>query len=168
MALLALARDPKAVDDALSDLEASVAHSGNSHTLIGNLGFAYAITGRTEKANQILEQLIGLYKQQKATGQTVAKVYAGLGLKDEAFKWLEEDFKVRSGDLPQISWHPAFQSLHGDQRFNNLLGRMELEPRPVEREGATPSSLAAGSTRRPADLKSRPQLSNGAHAAGSH
>jgi serine/threonine-protein kinase len=126
MARLGLSPVPKA--DALTDLEAGVDHSKNSHTLRGNLGFAYAFLGETSKAEEQLNQLEELYNQHKATGQDLAKIYAGLGRKDDAFEWLEKDYKIRSGDLPHISWHPAFSSLHGDPRFEDLLRRMGIAP----------------------------------------
>jgi tetratricopeptide (TPR) repeat protein/predicted Ser/Thr protein kinase len=114
--------------DAVSDLEAGVNHSQRSHTLLGNLGYGYAIAKETRKALEIIKELEELQKKGKATGQSIAKVYAGLGQKEAAFEWLEKDYDVHSGDLPHISWHPAFKSLHGDPHYNDLLRRMNLQP----------------------------------------
>jgi serine/threonine protein kinase len=153
-----LGKGPEAVKDAISDLEAGVSHSQDSHTLIANLGFGYAISGNTEKAHEQIRRLKELYDQQKATGQDLAKVYAGLGHNDEAFMWLEEDYKVRSGDLPHISWHPAFKSLQGDPRFNDLVRRMGLEPR-TDNETPKPAAIQAELTGR---RKGNAQFSGGA------
>jgi serine/threonine-protein kinase len=161
VARLAQAQTPEAVKDALSDLEVGVSHSQDSHTLVANLGFAYAVSGNTEKAEEQLRRLKALYDQQKATGQDLAKVYAGLDRKDEAFKWLEEDYKLRSGDLPHISWHPAFKSLHGDPRFNDLLRRMGLEPRTNNNEQVARRS--AFQSEPSGSRKSQAQFSGGAH-----
>jgi hypothetical protein len=87
-------------------------------------------------------------------------VLAGLGRRDEAFKWLEEDYKVRSGDLPHISWHPAFQSFHGDPRFDDLLGRMGLEPSTNKNEQITKRS--AFQAEHSGSRKSQSRFSGGA------
>jgi DNA-binding winged helix-turn-helix (wHTH) protein/Flp pilus assembly protein TadD len=107
--------------EAISDLAAGAFYSKGSHTLVANLGYGYAVLGEFDKAEEKLKELIEKYGVQKATGQDIAKVYAGLKNNQEALKWLRKDFDVRSGDLPNISWHPAFKSLHDDQEFKELL-----------------------------------------------
>jgi len=119
-------------DKALENLENAVEISKRSHTILANLGYAYASYGRTEDANKLIDELVVLYNNKdpknKATGQSIAKIYYGLGNTDKAFEWLEKDLKAGSGDLPNISWHPAFKRLHGDPRFNRILEGMHLPP----------------------------------------
>jgi serine/threonine protein kinase len=114
--------------EALKNLNEAVRISKRSHTILANLGYAYARYGDTQEANKILNELIGLYNNKKATGQSVAKIYNGLSNKEKAFEWLNKDVKARSGELPNISWHPAFKSLHGDPRFTAILAFLKLPP----------------------------------------
>jgi len=116
--------------EALKNLNEAVKISKRSHTILANLGYAYASYGNKDEANKIIEELKDLYSNKKATGQSIAKVYNGLGDKEKVFEWLDKDVKAGSGDLPNISWHPAFKSLHGDARFNAILLHMGLQPIP--------------------------------------
>src|SRR6185503_333702 len=58
--------------EALKNLNLAVKISKRSHTILANLGYAYASYGNIEEANKILKELIDLYNQKKATGQSVA------------------------------------------------------------------------------------------------
>lgn len=119
-------RGDKGRSDAISDMDAAVEHSKRSHTLLANFGYILAIYGEVGRAESILTELKELHRQGKAIGQDMAKVCVGLGRLDEAFYWLEEDFKVASGDLPNISWHPTFKRVRGHPRYNDLLRRLNL------------------------------------------
>ncbi len=118
--------EQKRPEKAVLDLNQGVDRSQKSHTLLANLGYGYAVTGRIPEAQNVIRELVSLKDDNKATGQDLAKIYAGLNEKDEAFVLLEEDFKKGSGDLPNISWHPAFKSLKSDPRYYSLLSRMGL------------------------------------------
>lgn len=122
--------------DAIRNLDVGHEIAKKSHTLLANLGYGYAVRrgkGDVEEAAKVLAQLENLYDAtpREATGQDLAKVYAGLEEKDKAFEWLEKDYKDRSGDLPYVSWHPAFDSLRDDPRYEDLLRRMCLRPTPI-------------------------------------
>jgi tetratricopeptide (TPR) repeat protein len=56
----------------------------------------------------------------------VARAYAHLGQKDDAFIWLEKGFKQRDSDITLIAVDPAFESLHSDPRYADLLRRIGL------------------------------------------
>ena len=59
---------------------------------------------------------------------TLARLYAQLGEKDQAFEWLEKAYEERDGDLLFINNRPDFDPLRDDPRFHDLLRRMNLEP----------------------------------------
>jgi TolB-like protein/Tfp pilus assembly protein PilF len=89
------------------------------------LAIAYALAGRKTQALKVVEELKGQSKPSAdpCTPRTIAIVYAGLGEKDQAFRWLEEDNKdceVPSG----LKHDPLFDVLHSDPRFQDLLRRM--------------------------------------------
>jgi hypothetical protein len=55
----------------------------------------------------------------------VAQDYARLGDKEKAFDWLNRCFEEGAG-MNFVRFDPAFDSLHSDSRFADLLRRMGL------------------------------------------
>jgi Flp pilus assembly protein TadD len=96
---------------------------------ISALGYAYAIAGRRMEARQMLDELTELSKQEYVLPASKAIIYAGLGEKDNAFKWLEKGYDERSlGGGETIKVDPVWDSLRSDPRFADLLRRMNLQP----------------------------------------
>jgi hypothetical protein len=54
----------------------------------------------------------------------IALVYAGLGRKQEAFKWLEEAYNVHDVGLVYLKIDPCLDPLRSDSRFDNLVRRV--------------------------------------------
>jgi hypothetical protein len=54
----------------------------------------------------------------------IALIYAGLGLKDEAFAWLEKSFSARDKGLTYLKIDPCLDPLRSDSRFQDLLRRV--------------------------------------------
>ena len=57
----------------------------------------------------------------------IARVYATLGDKDEAFRILEKALEERTF-LVSIKEDPPFENLHSDPRWKALLRRMNFPP----------------------------------------
>lgn len=93
----------------------------------GQLGYAYAVSGRHEDARKILAEFEE--DGRKGTLRSYAVVlctYAALGNRERAFHWLEMAYKMHSGDLALIRTDPKFESLRSDPRFQDILRRMKL------------------------------------------
>ncbi len=89
------------------------------------IGRTYAMAGRQDEARLVLAELEAEY----TTWDTwfIAQIYAVLGEKDEALRWLEAGFELpRHPYMPWIRMSPAFKPLHGDPRFQELLGRLNF------------------------------------------
>ncbi len=89
------------------------------------LGRTYAMAGRLNEARQVLAEL----EADHTPWDTwfIAQVYAVLGEKDEAFRWLEAAFEPPHHHyLPWLKFPPGFKPLHDDPRFGDLLRRMNL------------------------------------------
>ncbi len=56
------------------------------------------------------------------------QVYARLGDKEKALEWLERNYEERVTLGTLLNVDPAFDSLHSDQRFEDLVRRMGLTP----------------------------------------
>lgn len=54
----------------------------------------------------------------------VATLYAQQGLRDSSLAWLDRALEARWGDRPAIASDSAFRSLHGDPRFQAIVGRL--------------------------------------------
>jgi TolB-like protein/Flp pilus assembly protein TadD len=90
---------------------------------IGDLGYVYAASGRTEEARKLLREL----KQEQAPGHVsvaIAKVHAGLGENDLAFASLEEAIEEGNPSVVWLNFYPAYDPLRSDPRFAELLRRM--------------------------------------------
>jgi hypothetical protein len=87
--------------------------------------------GRREDARRILEQLIDKSRQQYVAGERIATVYAALGEKDEAFRWLNRAFDEHSASIGSFIFTPEFRPLRSDPRFADLLRRIGIDPTQV-------------------------------------
>jgi DNA-binding winged helix-turn-helix (wHTH) protein/TolB-like protein/Flp pilus assembly protein TadD len=96
-----------------------------SPLMLSLLGHAYAASGNRSEALRILSEL-DQQKQRYVSPYTVATIYAGLGKKDEAFKWLEKAFEERDIWLMNLAIDPVLKPIRSDQRFANLLQRIGL------------------------------------------
>jgi serine/threonine protein kinase/tetratricopeptide (TPR) repeat protein len=54
----------------------------------------------------------------------IARKYLTLGKKDEALKWLEKAYAAHASSLVHLKSDPAFDSLHSDPRFKDLVRRI--------------------------------------------
>jgi len=92
------------------------------------LGLAYAETGYWEEPDKILGQLNELSKQRYVTPYVLARIYAALGKKDEALRWLETGYRERAALMVCLKTDQRFDELRSDPRFQNLLRRMNFPP----------------------------------------
>jgi serine/threonine protein kinase/tetratricopeptide (TPR) repeat protein len=122
MALLCLEQGRNA--DAVSEAVKSVEMSNRETFPLGVLGFVYARTGKRAEAVAIIGELKTRYEQRKANGHDIARIYVGLGDKDQAFAWLEKDFQARMSTLPTWLATPPLDSLHDDPRYKDLERRI--------------------------------------------
>jgi serine/threonine-protein kinase len=113
--------------EALTELQKGNELTGRARFGLSSLGYGYAVAGKRTEALAILREIQEKYDKHEALGLDMAAVYAGLGDKDQAFAWLENDFQARTGLLSRVRWESPFDSLHSDPRFKNLLRRMGLK-----------------------------------------
>ena len=131
---LGLAYEQKGMyPQAIAEFQKGVKLSG-SPLILALLGHAYAASGKTVEARQVLSELQDLSESQAAETRryvspyTVAAIYTGLGEKDQAFKWLERANEERDVWLMNLKVDPVFARLRSDKRFQDLLTRAGLRP----------------------------------------
>jgi serine/threonine-protein kinase len=93
---------------------------------LAQLGQAYAIAGKVDRAGEVLAQLEALSKQRYVSPYHMAYVYTGLGDQDRAMDFLERAYRERAGSVYGIKGSFLFTTLHSHPRFQALLRKMNL------------------------------------------
>ena len=118
---------PQAIEEFQKGLKVS-----GSPLMLALLGHAYAASGKTKDAQQVLSDLHDLSQAKDSrryvSPYTVAAIYAALNDKDQAFKWLEMAYDARDVWLMNLKVDPVFVTLRSDKRFQDLLARAGLRP----------------------------------------
>jgi tetratricopeptide (TPR) repeat protein len=92
------------------------------------LAHAYAISGRKDEAQKMLDDLMRKSSENNyVSPYSVAVIYAGLGNKDKSFEWLERAYSDRSYYLPvYLTTDARLDGFHSDPRFKDLVRRIGL------------------------------------------
>jgi DNA-binding winged helix-turn-helix (wHTH) protein/TolB-like protein/Tfp pilus assembly protein PilF len=125
---LGLAYEAKGMyTEAITEFQTGVKLSG-SPLMWALLGHAYAVSGKTAEAKQVLNDLQQLQGQRYVSPYTVAAIYAGLGDREQAFKWLETAMEERDIWLMNLKVDPVFAKLRTNRQFTDILARIRLRP----------------------------------------
>ncbi len=100
--------------------------SGDGPDSLGHLGNAYARAGQVDAARKTISQLEQNVRKDGVGRYEIALVYAGLGKKQEAFKWLEEAYNAHDVGLIYLKVDPCLAPLRSDPRFDDLVRRVGL------------------------------------------
>jgi eukaryotic-like serine/threonine-protein kinase len=115
--------EKKMLTEALQQFQSAVSHSGRQPFYLAALGEGYAVAGQANAAASILTELIRLSSHRYVPAFEVAALSARLGRNDQAFQWLgkacEED--MCPSVIKRIKSDSAFDKLHSDRRYSNLL-----------------------------------------------
>lgn len=112
-------------DAAISEFQKARILLGNPD-MIALVGYAYAAAGRKNEARTVLEELNRLPKHRNVAPFTRAQIHAALGENDRAIEWLEQAYEDRVWLMGLLKVDPSFDRLRSDQRFSDLLKRMNL------------------------------------------
>jgi len=94
----------------------------DNRDLIAARAYAFARCGKPREARELLTQLEALATA-KPLAYDIATIYAALGDKDTAFKWLEKTFVQHSPWRVFVKIDPRWNGLRGDERFKPFLRR---------------------------------------------
>jgi TolB-like protein/thioredoxin-like negative regulator of GroEL len=90
------------------------------------IGYVLAVCNRKDEARALAVDLESRASRTPAAAEELVSLYAGLGEKDKAFKWLERAYAERSGPLYKLRVEPTFVSLRSDPRFEAIVKRMHF------------------------------------------
>ncbi len=97
------------------------------------IAHAYVKTGKRAKAKKLLNELLASSENSEQTTppvglspHSVAEIYGALGRKDEAFAWLDKAYDQHDMQMVSLKVNPTLDPLRSDQRFVELVRRVEL------------------------------------------
>ena len=114
-------RTGEAIDEFKKAIDLSQGMNG-----LGALGHVYAASGKLSSAEDTLRKLDEVSKQKYVSPLQKAWIYAGLGKKEQALKFLEQAYSERSLAPFALRFDPRLNELRGDQRFQEFTRRTGL------------------------------------------
>ena len=114
----------EAVEEAQKAVELT---GGQLLVLKAVLGYAYAMAGRREEAENKLNEVVKMSEQRHVPHTWIAFIYGGLDRMDEAFEWLDRGYEERDHWLFSLKALPMYDIFRPDPRFQALLKKMNLE-----------------------------------------
>jgi serine/threonine protein kinase/Flp pilus assembly protein TadD len=108
---------------ALAELRKSQGPTLQATSVIGHV---YAISGNKAEAEKILAELQLRAKTAYLPATYIAKIYAGLGGKNQAFAWLEKAYTSHDPQIEFLGVEPLYDPLRGDPRYADLMRRINL------------------------------------------
>ena len=95
--------------------------------LIYSTGMVYAAQGKRAEALQIIKELEEMSGANLDEAHWIAKIYAALNEKEQAFSWLERG--LATGAIGAFyKDEPVWDPIRSDPRFADLLRRMGIPP----------------------------------------
>ncbi len=115
------------LDDALAEVQRTIAIGGRRASEIAELGRIHALAGRTVEARAALQELDALAARgTRVSLGDLAALYLALGDRDRAYDRLAEAVRRRESSLLWLHVDPRFVALRGDARFRALLAGTPL------------------------------------------
>ncbi len=116
------------LSQAIAELQTAARIEDSYAQPLAELGAAYALAGKRNEAQKVLEQLKERSKRSHVSAYSFATIYAGLGEKDRAFEFLDKAYQERSFYITDLRGDPELDSLRSDPRFADLVRRVGLPP----------------------------------------
>jgi tetratricopeptide (TPR) repeat protein len=89
-----------------------------------DMAHGYAISGKKNQADEILQEMRNLQGKQYVSAYDFATVYAGLQDTGKTLDWLEKAYVERNSRLINLGVHPQFAFLRKEPRFQNVLEKI--------------------------------------------
>jgi len=115
-------------EQAISESERAVALSGGAPPRVVGLAWAYAEFGKRAEANKLLEELRERARHGYVSPYHFAMIYAALGDQQQALAALDQGYAERDRYLTWLRVDDAFDPLHKDPHFQDLLRRIGFPP----------------------------------------
>lgn len=98
----------------------------NAPRHLAYLTYVYGRSGRQAQAQDTLDKLLALSRQEEFNPIELAQAYIGVGNKDQALASLEKAYSQRANGLTALKVDPLYDPLRSESRFQALLQRVGL------------------------------------------
>ncbi|MCA1636119.1 MAG: winged helix-turn-helix domain-containing protein [Acidobacteria bacterium] len=113
-------------EEAIAEYKQAISLSERTSPILGQMGHAYALSGKRNEALKILGELQERSSHRYATPYDLAILYTGLGERDQALQQLKKACEERSGWIINLKIEPQFDPLRADPRYAALLRSLNL------------------------------------------
>jgi len=113
--------------EAMTEFQTMRESIGNVPYGLGDLGYAYGISGRVKEASQVLDELTGFLGKGYEVQYGMAQVYNGLGDREKTLDWLEKAVEAQSDGITDLDYNPLWQNVRSEPRVLALLKKMGME-----------------------------------------
>jgi TolB-like protein/Tfp pilus assembly protein PilF len=111
---------------AVAAIEKGMSLAGRTQRSVAQLAGAYALSGRKDEIETLLQELQERDKSEYVLPVYFARLYMSLGNMDEAFQWLEKAYEERDWSMLLLKTGPVWDPLRSDPRFDDLVQRMRF------------------------------------------
>ena len=94
------------------------------------MGVIQAAAGNTAEAKKLLSRIETVAQQQYVCNYEIAQVYASMGDRDQAFKWLNTGVTQQCDCMIWLRGEPWMESLRADPRYLDLIQRVGFDRLP--------------------------------------
>lgn len=112
--------------ESLAELTKIKTYSKDWAPALAEEGYAYGMSGQTDRARKILWMLTKASGQRHIDPFGIAIMYVGMGDHDSTFLWLEKALEERSANVVFLNVDSKFANLRGDPRFLDLSRRLGM------------------------------------------
>ena len=112
--------------EAIAQTNIALAGDKRNPVHLSALAHCLAVSGKKDEAQSILDPILEASQQRFVPAYYIAVIYAGLGDKDNAFRWLEKAYDDRVAQVIYANVDPRLDVLRADPRFAQLIKRLRL------------------------------------------
>jgi len=112
--------------EAVDELKRAASLSGGSPLYMAQVGVALGLAGRNREALSVAHELETISRTRYVPPYGLAQIYAALNEDENTFKWLQAAYEDHAVWMGYLSVDPIFDRIRSDERFKDLLRRIDL------------------------------------------
>ena len=114
--------------EAVTEFEKARQIENSIPEVLAAVGHGYAVSGRKAEALKVIRELQERSGREFIPSYSIATIYTGLGMKNEAIQYLLKSYDEGSFYMIHLKVEPMLDSLRQDPRFADVLRRVGHSP----------------------------------------